>query len=133
MIPFLEKSQKLVAINVGGDKNINSEYFRLIVEALDGGFIRMLRSGGCAIDNISALEQCILPHLEVLNLENNYIESIPSLEEYTNLIELSLKVNNTGMEGCRSLILLLESTHLTDLFLVLMTLATTRLQYLPMP
>ena len=109
MVPFLKNSRSLTHLNIGNNENINTECFRLLVEALHGGSIEQLDLNDCEIDDITALEHCTLPHLRVLDLDNNNIKNIPSLEKYTNLEQLWLGENNIGKEGCREIEKLLQN------------------------
>mmetsp|Transcript_3160 Transcript_3160/g.5764 ORF Transcript_3160/g.5764 Transcript_3160/m.5764 type:complete len:510 (+) Transcript_3160:97-1626(+) len=127
MVPLLKNAQSLTKLDIGGNDNINnecfrillggndninSECFRLIVEALHGGSIEQVHFGDCNIDDIMALEYCTLPNLRFLDLDSNNIQSIPSLEKYTNLEQLWLMGNNIGKEGCRSIAKLLQNESL---------------------
>ena len=86
MVPFLKNSRNLCGLDIGSNNNINTECFRVIVEALHiGGSIDTLRLRDCNIKDITALENYFLPHLQLLNLISNNIRGIPSLESYANL------------------------------------------------
>ncbi|KAL7528180.1 hypothetical protein ACHAXR_002308, partial [Thalassiosira sp. AJA248-18] len=77
--------------------------------ALHGGSIKELSLYTCNINDITTLENFTLPHLEFLDLENNCIQSIPSLEtSCENLQRLSLVSNYIENEGCRSIAKLIQ-------------------------
>ena len=110
MVPFLKNSRNLSKLDISENRNINSECFSLLVEALHaGGSIEILQLCGCNVGDIAALEKCVLPHLKILLLSSNNIRSLPtSLENYTNLEDLYLRNNKIGKEGCRSIAKLLQ-------------------------
>ena len=97
MVPVLKNS--LTKLNIGGNDNINTKCFRLVVEALYGGSIEDLNLSDCKIDDIMALEHYTLPNLQLLNVNNNSIHIILSLEKSTNLERLWLEGNTIGKEG----------------------------------
>ena len=121
MVPFLTNARNLRTLSIGENSNINTECFRLLVEALHvGGTIKDLLLVRCNIDDITALENYPLPHLKILTLGFNNIRSIPSsMENYTNLEQLNLNSNKLGREGCRSIAKLLEKggSRLKEIFL----------------
>ena len=133
IVPFLNNSPNLLQIDFSHNRNITSECFEAIVEALNGGPIVVLIFNGCSINDIAALENVTLPHLRALNLNNNGIErvppldhlanletlhlgdnniqTIPSLEMLTNLKYLWLSDNRIGNGGCKEIAKLLRSAH----------------------
>ena len=111
MVPFLKNSRGLIHLRVGNNPGINSECFRLVVEALDGGPINMLNFDSCSISDISVLGDCFLPNVCSLELSNHSVTSVPSLDKYTNLEDLWFcgKVGtDIGIDGCRSIAILLQ-------------------------
>ena len=120
MMPFLKKSREIRELRISQNRNINTECFRLLTEALQGGTIKTLRLWGCRIDDITALDEYSLPHLQFLNFNINNIQSFPTtLDNYTNLERLYLSSNKIGRDGCRSLAKLLQKdgSRLTNLSL----------------
>mmetsp|Transcript_17040 Transcript_17040/g.30583 ORF Transcript_17040/g.30583 Transcript_17040/m.30583 type:complete len:240 (+) Transcript_17040:16-735(+) len=109
MLPFLKNSPNLVMLSIGDNNNFNTECFSLLIGGLHGGSIEELILRNCSIDDISALLNYMLPHLKSLDLENNNIRTIPSIEEYTTLEKLLLEGNNIGMQGCKSVAKLLQN------------------------
>ena len=92
MVPLLQNSPNLSKIYLGGNRNLNSECFGLLVTALDGKSVEELFISSCNITaDISALETYNLPKLQILNL--NY--------------------NNIGREGCITLSNLLQKEGCT--------------------
>ena len=117
MVPFLNNARNLISVDMDGNENIDTECFRLIVQALHaaGGSIKELILNNCNIDDITALDHCSLPSLKHLDLDFNNIQSIPSsLDNYINLDTLSLDGNKIGREGCRKLSKLLNDTSSID-------------------
>ena len=105
MVPFLGNASTLSEINLSGNRNIKTEGFEVLINALDGGPIEELILNRCNIEDISALEHCTLPHLRELHLINNHIQSMggkSALNKFTNLKQLHLEDNNIGREGCLS-------------------------------
>ena len=103
MVPFLRNASTLSEINLSGNRNIKTEGFEVLINALDGGPIEELILNRCNIEDISALEHCTLPHLRELHLINNHIQSMggkSALNKFTNLKQLHLEDNNIGREGC---------------------------------
>ena len=121
MTPLLRNAQNICRLDIHDNPNINTECFRLLVEAMySGGSIEVLRLDRCNIDDMTALDYYLLPRLRHLDLEHNSIQNIPSsLENFTNLEKLYLRNNNIGNEGCRSIAKLLQKddSRLSDLYL----------------
>ena len=122
MVPFLGNSSKLTEITLAGNRNINTEGFELLVNALNEGPIQHLNLHRCNIEDISALENCTLPHLRELHLNDNNIRNVgsaSSLQRYTSLERLYLKSNNIGRDGCLAIAYLLqkENSSLFNLYL----------------
>ena len=122
MAPFLRNSTTISNINLSGNRNVKTEGFEVLINALDGGPIEGLNLDSCNIKDISVLGNCTLSHLHELHLERNSLRnigSISSLEQYTNLKQLHLEDNNIGREGCIVIGNLLEkegsSLHYLDL------------------
>ncbi|KAL7527957.1 hypothetical protein ACHAXR_007737 [Thalassiosira sp. AJA248-18] len=108
MVPLLGHSN-ITKLNISENDNINTEGFRLLMGALNGGSMKeLLFLHNCRINDITSLENCTLPHLEFLDLGNNCIQSIPSLETCKNLQRLSLASNNIENEGCISIAKLIQ-------------------------
>ena len=142
IIPFLQNSPNLTEINFSFNRNIDSECFKVIVEALDGRPVEELDFGHCNINDIMALENVTLPHLprlllnannierlpslgnyanlDELFLSNNKIQTIPSLEMLTNLISLALDNNRIEEEGFKDIAKLLQNKLSSLRYLVLM-------------
>jgi len=129
MIPFFEDSPNLSQINLGRNRNINTECFELLVQRLDGKSVANLCCQDCNINDISSLEVYNLSNLLNLKLSGNSIESISALDTaYTlpNLQRLNLGRNNIGRDGCIILsnllqregsplsVLILEHTNMGD-------------------
>jgi len=105
------KNSHLTRLEISENECACAECFRLIIDALqvEGGSIESLRIRGCAgIDSISALEHHTLPQLRVLNVDQNNIRSLPSLEGYSSLERLSLEGNWIGRRGYPSIAKLLQ-------------------------
>ena len=103
MIPFLRNSPNLSLINLGNNKDICTEEFEVLINALDGGNIKILYLHDCNIEDISVLANCTLPHLRELHLSGNSIRNvgaISTLQNYTNMEILKLENNSIGREGC---------------------------------
>ena len=104
MVPFLKNASALSKINLSGNRNIKTEGFEVLINALDGGPIVVLNLNCCNIGgDISVLGNCTLPHLCELRLEDNSVQNlgnISSLQNYTNLQKLYLESNKIGREGC---------------------------------
>ena len=99
MIPFLSNSPLYTLfMSFSRNNNINSEWFEVLVSALDGKSMEELFIRRCNIRDISALQTYNIP----------------------NLRELVLNGNNIGREGCITISNLLkkESTVLTEVFLI---------------
>ena len=132
MAQLLSNSPNLTHLDLTGNNVMDSDCFRVVVEALDGGPITHLCCECCNIHDLSVLSTCTLPQLEVLLMENNGVASLPylgnlsnlkrldlcnnriqtieisSLEELTNLEELIMDQNNIGNEGCKEVAKLLQ-------------------------
>ena len=95
MVPFLQNSPQLSELWLRGNRNINTMFFELLIQSLNGGPLLELYIENCNITNISSLETYTLPDIQTLNLNGNKI----------------------GREGCRTLSKLLqkEGTRLTNL------------------
>jgi len=94
VLPFLESSPQITILNLGSNRNINSECFELLIRALHRRHDRHLNGlffSSCSITNISALETYTLPRLE----------------------ELILSGNNIGRDGCRTISNLLHQEEST--------------------
>ena len=112
MVPFLKNSQKLSNLDLSCNRNIKTEGFEVLINALDGGLIEELNLWKCKIEDISVLGNCTLPYLRVLELSDNNIRSmgnISTLQHCTNLKRLDLKRNNVGIDGCRKIAKLLQN------------------------
>jgi len=107
-IPFFRNSN-LLTIDFARNRNFNIECFELLIRAIHGSPVKKLSLDGCSINDVSALGNSSLPLLETLQLEQNSIQSIPALENYTNLQTLNLRGNNIGIDGCRTLSHLLQN------------------------
>ena len=80
--------------------NFNAECFQLVVGALNGGSIEQLYFCCCHIDDITALESANLPQLKYLDFSgNNVIQTLSSLNDYSNLKVLDLSANCTGKKS----------------------------------
>ena len=118
MVPFLTNARNLRTLSIGENSNINTECFSLLVEALHvGGTIEKMLLNSCGVDDITALDQFLLPHIRILDLDYNNVCIPTSLENYTNLERLYLSSNKIGREGCISIAKLLqkEGLRLRDL------------------
>ena len=103
MVPFLRNSPNLSLINLGNNKDICTEEFEVLINALDGGHIKEIFLQNCNIEDISVLGNCTLSHLRELHLEDNSTQNmggILALQNYTNLKELYLEGNKIGREDC---------------------------------
>jgi len=112
MVPFLQNCQNLSNIDLSYSNHINTAAFEVLVNALDGKSVEKLSLNFCYIDDVSALINVTLPHLQTLNLNDNNIQNIgniSTLENYTKLQALLLKGNNIGIDGCRTLAHLLQN------------------------
>ena len=112
MVPFLKNSQQLSNLDLSCNRNIKTEGFEVLINALDGGLIEELNLWKCKIEDISVLGNCTLSHLRDLELQNNNIRSmgsISTLQNYTNLERLDLEGNNVGIDGCRTIAKLLQN------------------------
>jgi len=98
MIPQLQNCPHLSTLMMGGNRNINSECFEVLVNALDAKSVEELYLQKCNITDISALDTYNLPNLK----------------------ELVLNRNNIGRDGCRILSNMLQKDRsaLTELFLI---------------
>ena len=132
MVPFFKTSRNLTQINISENPNFCTDCFRLLVEALHvSGTIQDLLLNSCNIDDITALEHYPLPHLKILTLASNNIQSLSSLENYTNLKYLDFEGNKIGKEGCRSLATLLQKDGLASrIFTLIPPIWVTRRQKL---
>eukprot|EP00581_Thalassiosira_minuscula_P019252 CAMPEP_0183732646 /NCGR_PEP_ID=MMETSP0737-20130205/38988_1 /TAXON_ID=385413 /ORGANISM="Thalassiosira miniscula, Strain CCMP1093" /LENGTH=540 /DNA_ID=CAMNT_0025965717 /DNA_START=213 /DNA_END=1832 /DNA_ORIENTATION=+ len=114
MVPFLKSSPNLTKLQINNSQHINTNCFRLIVEALQGGPIKRLCFSGCGIEDIGVLETSMLPNLQHLNLIGNRVGNtvmhIPSLETYRKLESLELTFNDIRQEGCVGIAKLLSNT-----------------------
>lgn len=109
MVLFLRNSPNLTLLNLYNNHNIDTDCFRLIVEALDGSSVERLNFGCCGISDITALANCDLPHLKEIYFRENSICRIPSLENYTSLESLDVGKNKIGNAGCREFAKLLAN------------------------
>ena len=111
MIPFLQKSPKLIKIDLSKN-NIDSQGFESLVNALDGGKIEDLFLNECNITDISALGNVTLPCIKKLSLCNNNSlglgYNIGDISSYTSLEDLNLRGNGIGIDGCRAIANLLQ-------------------------
>ena len=106
MVPFLQNCQDLSNIDLSYSNHINTAAFEVLVNALDGKSVKKITLNNCYIDDVSALGNVTLPHLEELNLNDNSIQNIgniSALEDYTNLKTFYLSGNNIGIDGCRAI------------------------------
>ena len=119
MVHFLQNYRNLSNINLSTNNNIDTAAFELLIRAIHGSPIKKLSLDGCSINDVSALGNSSLPLLQSLHLEENNIQSISALENYTQLQTLNLSGNNIGIDGCRTLSHLLQnedsSLHTLDL------------------
>ena len=106
MVPFLKNSLNFKMLNLNENDNFDTECFSGLISALNGGSIEDLRVTDCNIDDISALGNCMLPHLKHLSLSTN---NISSMEKYINLETLYFANYNMGKEGCKSLAKMLQN------------------------
>ena len=133
MAQLLTNTPNLTHLDFSENKNIDSECFRVVVQALEGGSIEKVCCRRCNINEVSVLANCNLPQLKFLFLEENGVERLPSLgnlvnlkhldlchnriqtiaisslEDLTNLEELILENNNIGNEGCKEVAKLLQN------------------------
>jgi len=72
MIPLLQNSPNLSRLYFGGNRRIDSESFGVLIRALNRRSTR-LSFQDCNITDISALNSCNLPNLQILNLNGNKI------------------------------------------------------------
>ena len=100
MVPFLQNSPNLSSFDLGGNNNMNTDCFVLLVQTLHGKPLEgkfALSICNCNIANISALDRYTLPNLQ----------------------RLTLSGNNIGREGCITLsnMLVREDSNLSYLHL----------------
>ena len=93
MIPFLRNSPKLLEINLNNN-DIGGEPFDALINALDGGPIEELHLRVCSISDISVLGNVTLPRLKKIDLGSN---------------NTSVRRNNIGIDGCRTIANLLQN------------------------
>ena len=119
MVPFLQHCSNLAVLSFNDNHIINTDRFQVILEALDGSSVEELKFHHCSITDITALATFNLPHLKVIYLSRNNINSVSPLESCTSLEKLFLWSNNIGNEGCRVIAKLLannsSSLHYLDL------------------
>jgi len=117
MVPLLKNSPNLKALTLG-ETNINTECFELLISGLNGGSIELLHVNECNIDDISVLGNYTLPHLKTLNLSDNNIQIIPSLEKCPSLEKIWLDGNDIGDEAAEILAQSIENnTTVKELWL----------------
>ena len=119
MVRFFQNSPNLSFIDLSYSNHINTAAFEVLVNALDGKCVKKLDLINCCIDDVSALGNVTLPHLQTLNLNDNSIQNIGNISSYTALENLDLNNNNIGTDGCRVIAHLLqkEDTNLATLHL----------------
>mmetsp|Transcript_24978 Transcript_24978/g.42799 ORF Transcript_24978/g.42799 Transcript_24978/m.42799 type:complete len:476 (-) Transcript_24978:144-1571(-) len=110
MVRYLKKSN-LTVLEISHNESINTVCFELLLGSLSGGCIESLRLRCCDIDSIAAFENCTLPHLRLLNIDQNKIHSIPSFRTCKNLEHLSLEGNWIGRRGYSSVAKLLQEEN----------------------
>ena len=91
MLPFLSSSSTLLRLNL--PKGVSTEIFNSMIKALDGRPIQEIQIENGTIDNIDVLGECRLPDLSDLDLSNNDISRVPSLEKCPKLQVLQLNKN----------------------------------------
>ncbi|KAL9188113.1 hypothetical protein ACHAXT_006491 [Thalassiosira profunda] len=112
MIPFLRNSCKLAKLSIVNNARVDDECFRLIVGALNGGGIERLVMAACGLTDITALRNCTLPNLKVLDLGTNRISAgLSALEHLDTLEGLRLSNNDIGLEQCIELSGLLRNPN----------------------
>ena len=122
MVPFLRNASTLSKINLSRNRNVKTEGFNVLINALDGRPIEELHLEECDIMDISVSGNCTLPHLRELHLDDNKIQNmggISALQNHTNLQSLYLKGNDIGRDACIQIGTLLqkEGSSLSHLYL----------------
>ncbi|EJK73959.1 hypothetical protein THAOC_04393, partial [Thalassiosira oceanica] len=93
MLPFLGSSSTLLRLSLWG---VNTERFNSMIYALDGRPIQEIQMQCGSIDHIDVLGECHLPDLIELDLVDNSISQVPSLEKCPKLQVLRLDANNVA-------------------------------------